>query len=433
MSEWCSEISLKEVVYSSRQITYGIVQPGPDVAPDGVPLIRGKDYSSGRVDTSNLYHVSEAIDRPYARSKVYAGDILFSIVGYVGLIAEVPPELEGANITQTTARISVDPSIAYSKFIRYVLSADHYKPHIRKYEKGSAQAGLNLADVARLAVPLPSLPQQRRIAEILSTVDEAIEQTEALIAKTQHIKSGLMHDLFTRGVTEDGKLRPPREEAPQLYKESPIGWIPKEWEVVRLAEVAEVNRGKFTVRPRNDPRYYGGSHPFIQTGDVAEARGRWLNSYSQTLNNLGLAVSRSFPVGTIMVTIAANICDTCILGLPMCAPDSLVGVEAHKGEVVRFLELAIRRSKRWLENRAPQTAQKNINLEDLRPLRLPYPSSGERNRIADMYDSMDKREALNEGAIEKLNEMKRGLMQDLLTGRVRVRTNSSTDTEEADV
>ena len=76
--------------------------------------------------------------------------------------------------------------------------------------------------------------QQRRIAEILSTVDEAIEQTEALIAKYQQIKAGLMHDLFTRGVTPDGHLRPTRTQAPHLYKESPLGWIPKEWEVVRI-------------------------------------------------------------------------------------------------------------------------------------------------------------------------------------------------------
>ncbi len=81
----------------------------------------------------------------------------------------------------------------------------------------------------------PQPPQQRRIAEILSTLDETIEQTEALIAKYQQIKAGLMHDLFTRGVTPDGKLRPTRAEAPQLYKESPLGWIPKEWELYSSA------------------------------------------------------------------------------------------------------------------------------------------------------------------------------------------------------
>lgn len=264
--------------------------------------------------------------------------------------------------------------------------------------------------------------QQQRIAEVLSTIDEAIEQTETLIAKTQQIKSGLMHDLFTRGVTPDGELRPPRSKDPQSYKESPLGWIPKEWDARPLNQLAELNRGKFSIRPRNDPRYYGGRFPFIQTGDVALATGRVLTDFTQTLNTLGVSVSRMFPQGTIMVTIAANIADTCILGIPMCAPDSLVGVVPNKNEVTRYLELCIRRRKRWFENRASQTAQKNINLEDLRPLGIPYPEKHEQAFIAERYEAIDATLIEQERIALKIAEIKRGLMRDLLTGRVRMKT-----------
>ena len=159
---------------------------------------------------------------------------------------------------------------------------------------------------------IPPLPQQRKIARILTTLDNVIAQTEALIAKYQAIKQGLMHDLFTRGVDATGKLRPPQSEAPELYKQSELGWIPKEWEVVRLAEIAEVGRGKFTPRPRNDPKYYGGQYPFIQTGNIAASIGRYLSDHTQTLNDLGTTVSKRFPEGTIVVTIAANIADTAL-------------------------------------------------------------------------------------------------------------------------
>jgi len=230
MSEF-PECAISSLVVADRPITYGIVQPGPDISPEGIPLIRGKDYSSGKVDGTNLYHVLPEIDRPYARSKVRGGDILLSIVGYVGKVAIVPDELDGANITQTTARISIDENKANNEFIFQFLSSPHFGSEIRRYEKGSAQPGLNLADVEKLRVRKPSLPHQRRIAEILTTLDEAIEQAEALIAKHQQIKAGLMHDLFTRGITPDGHLRPTRGQAPDLYKESPLGWIPKEWEV----------------------------------------------------------------------------------------------------------------------------------------------------------------------------------------------------------
>ena len=108
--------------------------------------------------------------------------------------------------------------------------------------KGST---LNKQTLARLKLRFPKdVRQQRRIAEILSTVDEAIEQTEALIAKYQQIKDGLMQDLFTRGVTPDGHLRPTSAQAPHLYKESPLGWIPKEWDVKPLRDIATYQHGQ---------------------------------------------------------------------------------------------------------------------------------------------------------------------------------------------
>jgi type I restriction enzyme S subunit len=300
------------------------------------------------------------------------------------------------------------------------LSSKQTATYFSRLANGSTRYGLSSSAIANTSIPLAPLPHQRRIAEILSTLDEAIEQTEALIAMMLQAKAGLMHDLFTRGVTPDGRLRPTREQAPDLYKESPLGWIPKEWEVKQLEEVADVNRGKFSIRPRNDPRYYGGAYPFIQTGDVSLAQGRVLTGYSQTLNDAGLAVSRLFETGTIMVTIAANIADTCILGIPMCAPDSLVGVQPNRGQNIRFLELCIRRRKAWFEARAPQTAQKNINLEDLRPLPVPAPSIREQEIIAEIYENIDHSLATSEIEVGKHRQQKHGLMHDLLTGCVKI-------------
>ena len=292
--------------------------------------------------------------------------------------------------------------------------------YLDRRSQGSTFLAISANDLQTIPLPEFDLPDQQRIAEILSTVDKAIEQTEALIAKTRQIKAGLMHDLFTRGVTPDGQLRPTREEAPQFYKESPLGWVPKEWDVRSLNELADINRGKFTIRPRNDPRYYGGDYPFIQTGDVAVAAGQRISHYSQTLNALGLSVSRMFPAGTIMITIAANIADTCILEIPMCAPDSLVGVVPKDGESGRYLQLCISRRKIWFESRAPQTAQKNINLEDLRPLLIPYPNKAEQLGIAERYELIENELTLQKSTVEKLVLQKRGLMNDLLSGKITV-------------
>src|SRR5690606_28997388 len=88
------------------------------------------------------------------------------------------------------------------------------------------------------AIEVPDdLAEQRAIAQILDTLDTAIRETEALIGKLKAVKQGLLHDLLTRGIDANGELRPPQSEAPQLYKESPLGWIPRGWEVVEVGEV----------------------------------------------------------------------------------------------------------------------------------------------------------------------------------------------------
>jgi type I restriction enzyme S subunit len=199
------------------------------------------------------------------------------------------------------------------------------------------------------------------------------------------------------------------------FKDSPLGKIPKDWDVKPLSELADVDRGKFTHRPRNDPRFYGGSYPFIQTGDIANSSGGILSTYSQTLNERGITVSREFPVGTIAITIAANIADTAILGIPMFFPDSVVGAVVKKPNSIRYVELCIRRAKQRLDARAPQSAQKNINLEDLRPLLIAVPSPEEQHRIAEVIDTIDSTIAHTSSLIAKLKQMKAGLLHDLLT------------------
>ena len=130
-----------------------------------------------------------------------------------------------------TAKEQVDP-----KFILYAILSDDIAAQIEAHVVGSNYPALNSRDVRRLLVLKPPYPEQRKIARILTTVDNLIEKTEALIAKYQAIKQGMMHDLFTRGVDENGHLRPTYEEAPDLYKPSELGWIPKEWEVERFRD-----------------------------------------------------------------------------------------------------------------------------------------------------------------------------------------------------
>jgi type I restriction enzyme S subunit len=191
--------------------------------------------------------------------------------------------------------------------------------------------------------------------------------------------------------------------------------------VVRLGDIALIERGKFAHRPRNDPRFYGGTIPFIQTGDVARARGR-LRSYTQTLNDRGLSVSRVFPQGTIVITIAANIGDTAILDIDAAFPDSLIGITPTSAADTEYLEFFLRTQKDEMNRLAPKGTQKNINIEFLRPWRIALPSSlDEQLQIAYVLRTIEQRELISRTSASKLNELFSSLLRQLMTGAVRVK------------
>ncbi|MHB8809103.1 MAG: restriction endonuclease subunit S [Desulfobulbaceae bacterium] len=191
------------------------------------------------------------------------------------------------------------------------------------------------------------------------------------------------------------------------------------WPTLTLEEVASVQRGKFSARPRNDPKYYGGNIPFIQTGDVANSAG-CVRSYSQTLNADGLSVSKLFPKGSLAITIAANIGDVAQVNFEFACPDSLVVVQAKDGICIDWLRYSLQSKKSSLKSLAPQNAQKNINLEVLRPLPLDVPSIQEQKNIAKVLLTWDSAIDLTERLIAEKQLRRKGLLHQLLTGKRRL-------------
>lgn len=166
--------------------------------------------------------------------------------------------------------------------------------------------------------------------------------------------------------------------------------VPSGWKQMRLDSLASVERGKFSARPRNDPKYFGGDIPFVQTGDVANSQ-FYLENHSQTLNSLGVNVSKVFDEGTILLTIAANIGATAITRAPTACPDSLVGIRPLPEVAdLLWLKYALANRQKDLDIQAGQNAQKNINLEVLKPLRIATPPLAEQRRIGEMLFTWDQ-------------------------------------------
>jgi type I restriction enzyme S subunit len=195
--------------------------------------------------------------------------------------------------------------------------------------------------------------------------------------------------------------------------------VPNGWSIKTLENLATVERGKFSARPRNDPKYYGGEIPFVQTGDIASAK-TYLSSFSQTLNEDGLKVSRIFPKNSILITIAANIGDTAITSFDVACPDSLVGIQPKQDVDCFWLNSFLETRKDDLDGKATQNAQKNINLQVLKPLEILTPPYEEQRKIAKILSTWDKSIATTEKLIETSKQQKKALMQQLLTGKKRL-------------
>lgn len=193
-----------------------------------------------------------------------------------------------------------------------------------------------------------------------------------------------------------------------------MGLIPEDWEVKSLGEIAFLKRGKFTPRPRNNPIYYGGNIPFVQTGDVTKSNGKIID-FTQTLNEEGLSVSVLFGKGTILMTIAANIGYSGILQIDMACPDSLVAIDGLEKADNYFLNFYFSFKREKLDSLSTSGAQKNLNIELLSPFKIPLPPLPEQTAIATALSDMASYIRSLEALIAKKRLIKQGAMQELLT------------------
>lgn len=182
---------------------------------------------------------------------------------------------------------------------------------------------------------------------------------------------------------------------------------------MKLNNVAKIERGRFSPRPRNDLRYYGGDIPFVQTGDVSRA-GTYIHEYSQTLNKEGLAVSKLFPKDTILMTIAANIGDVSILDFDSACPDSLVAFTPKEGIYNKWLFHVLSTMKRKFDSLSTQNAQKNLSLEKIKPVKIRVPSYDTQLDMASTFDAWDTAIEKTESLIDAKEHQFRWLTLKLL-------------------
>ena len=272
---------------------------------------------------------------------------------------------------------------------------------IQKEAQGAKVQGISAKRLQNLLLALPtSLPEQQKIADCLSSADVLIAAQGRKVEALRAHKKGLMRQLFP----QEGETQP-RFRFPEFRGAA-------EWEERKVGSICDIQRGKFSHRPRNDPAFFGGKYPFIQTGDVVKSEGGAVVG-SQSLNEKGLSVSKLFKPTIVLITIAANIGDTGLLKMEACFTDSVVGLIPKKNVTPVFLELIMRGRKEYLNKVATTGAQKNINNDILREVDVLLPSVPEQKRIADCLTFLDDLIAAESKKLDTLKTHKKGLMQQL--------------------
>lgn len=361
---------------------------------------RGLPFYQGKVDFGLLF--------PRPRIWCDAGqqfaarnDVLISVRAPVGDVNMSTGDcVIGRGVTAIRAGSRIDPWFLF-------FALQFARPTLESRSTGSTFASVNKGTLLDLEIPAPDLTQQRSIAALLRFLCERIDCEAILLDIAATTKRVAMRELFTRGL---------RDEA---QKETEVGPIPESWRVSNLSVCATIERGRFLHRPRNEPRFYGGKTPFVQTGDVVRSAGR-IREFTQTLNDEGVAISRVFPAGTILITIAANIGYTGVLQFASACPDSLVAITPTQGIDVLFLEYFLQTQQAEMDRRAPKGTQKNINVQFLNPWPIPVPSLNEQREIVAILDAIDRKIDLHKKKRAVLDELFKALLHKLMTGEIRV-------------
>ncbi|MEV8222473.1 restriction endonuclease subunit S [Dietzia maris] len=190
-----STSSLDSLIEKGRPITYGILKPGIG-QEDGVPVVKVRDYPAGEIQTHNLLRTTEEISNNYKRSLLKEGDLLISIRGTVGRMARVPAELEGANITQDTARLSIDKRHD-SNYVRLVLESDYGQNQIRRSMTGLAVKGINIGELRKISIPIPENAEDKSsFVQSVGTIDDAMRNVSQRLDSEKGITTALLSSIF---------------------------------------------------------------------------------------------------------------------------------------------------------------------------------------------------------------------------------------------
>jgi type I restriction enzyme S subunit len=356
-----------------------------------VPILVGSNIRENSIVWESARRISEESNHLLTSSRLVQGDLVTVRVGEPGVTAVIPPELDGCNCASVMIvrqHFSFD-----SHWLCYVMNSRMGRSQVQHVQYGTAQKQFNISDAINFSYPVPPLAEQNAIAGALGDADALIESIEQLIAKKCHLKQGAMQKL----------LRPK------------YGWVFK-----KLGELASIQRGA-SPRPIESPIWFDDNSTigWVRISDVTCA-GMFLRETTQKLSPLGVRNSRPVSRGSLIMSICATVGRPIITEIDTCIHDGFVVFDALRVNQ-HFLYYTLKSIEKDWANRGQTGSQMNLNTALINRTEVATPrTEREQKEIVQVFLSMDAEIDALEARLVKARQIKRGMMHNLLTGKIRL-------------
>ena len=385
---------------------------------DGPLLVAGKHIRGARIDWGSCDHISEFRYDESPEIQLQNDDVILSKDGTLGRIGIVERLPRKATINGTMMLVRPDNGVLKSQFLYYCLQGRYFRKFIKEKVSGSSVPHIFQRDMVRLLVPVPPLPEQRKIAAILSSVDDAIEKTQVVIDQVQVVKRGLMQQLLTRGL-------PGRHTR---FKQTEIGEIPEEWRTNRIGEIASCDYGTSDTL-RSDRR----GIPILRMGNLVDGKVR--------MNNVKYLGAERVPDRLFLSggDVLFNRTNSAELVGKVAVFDHIARVsfasyllrlrvepQVGSGFWLSYLLNTTTLQRRLRATATVGVSQVNINRKSLLATVVQVPPIEEQEAIVSILNSVSHMVEIEQERMDRFATLKSALMSVLLTGELRVTPDPET-------
>lgn len=371
-----------------------------DYVSSGVPVVRGQNMGQAYI-SGDFVFVSKAKAKSLSANLARPGDLIFTQRGTLGQVSIVPsapfPEYV---VSQSQMKLALSSEVADRQYIFQYFCSTAGQTQIVESAIQTGVPHTNLGILKAYKVTLPAnLEEQRAIATALSDVDALLAKLDQLIAKKRDLKQAAMQQLLT------GQTRLPGFSGG--------------WEVKRLGDLAETGSGG--TPPSSVTAYYDGDIPWVSIADMTGG-GKIIFTTERNLTAEGLknSAAQMFPVGTVLYAMYASIGECSIAGVPLCSSQAILGIRTKATLNNDFLFYHLTSLKPVIKTMGQQGTQANLNAGMVRAFEIKLPKLAEQAAIATVLSDMDAELATLETRRDKTRALKQGMMQALLTGRIRL-------------